>query len=107
MARTWHGSKWIRPEKRAAIYVRDGHRCVYCGRHADELDEPLTLDHVRAVELGGTNEAANLVTACRRCNSAKQDLPLRGFIARLRTWGVEDDVARRVRNATARVLRAA
>ena len=26
-----NGSKWIRPEKRMAIYLRDGLACVYCG----------------------------------------------------------------------------
>ena len=105
--RKWQGSKWIRPEKRQAIYERDERSCCYCGRHESELDEALTLDHVRPVELGGGNEAANLVTCCRRCNCAKQDLPLRAFIQRLREWGVEDDIARRVRNATRRALRRA
>lgn len=107
MARTWTGSKWIRPEKRARIYARDGHCCCYCGRHESECTEgpaALTLDHVRPVELGGGNAASNLVTACWRCNSSKQALPLARFIARLREWGVTDDVARRVRNATRRVL---
>ena len=105
MARKWSGSKWIRPAKRRAIYARDGHRCVYCGRHESELSDRLTLDHVAPVELGGGNGANNLVTACRRCNSSKQDLPLRGFLARLADLGVEvEDVARRVRNARRRVL---
>lgn len=107
MARNWQGSKWIRPEKRQAIYSRDGRCCCYCGRHESELDEALTLDHVVSVELGGTNAASNLVTACRRCNSSKQALPLRQFISRLREWGVTDDVARRIRNATRRQLPAA
>ena len=29
-----HGSKWIRPKKRWAIYKRDGGVCAYCGVHA-------------------------------------------------------------------------
>lgn len=71
----WYGSHWIRREKRRAIYNRDSHTCVYCGGKHN-----LTLDHVIPVELGGTNEATNLVTACRRCNSRKgSTMDLRSF----------------------------
>jgi hypothetical protein len=40
--------------------------CIYCGSEDD-----LTVDHVVAVELGGSNHPVNLVAACKRCNSAK------------------------------------
>lgn len=30
-----NGSKWIRPEKRLAIYHRDGFACIYCGATAE------------------------------------------------------------------------
>jgi 5-methylcytosine-specific restriction endonuclease McrA len=70
----WYGSNWIRREKRRAIYNRDGRACVYCGRTHD-----LSLDHVVPTEHGGTNEATNLVTACRRCNARKGSMDLRSF----------------------------
>lgn len=71
----WYGSHWIRREKRRAIYNRDSRVCVYCGSAHN-----LTLDHVVPVEAGGTNEATNLVTACRRCNSRKgSTMDLRAF----------------------------
>lgn len=71
-----HGSKWIRPEKRLAIYIRDGWDCVYC-RTVFPLGRDLTLDHIVPRSLGGGNDAANLVTCCLSCNSSRQDAPLR------------------------------
>lgn len=68
--------RWIRPEKRLAIYVRDSFRCLYCGtdlRQAAPAD--ITLDHLLPRSAGGTNEATNLVTACRSCNSARGNRP--------------------------------
>jgi 5-methylcytosine-specific restriction enzyme A len=54
---------------RRRVYARDGYTCVYCGRRGNKLR--LTIDHVFPVVLGGTNDVANLVTACRSCNLAK------------------------------------
>lgn len=70
-----NGSKWIRPEKRWAIYLRDGGDCVYC-RGVFPLGSDLTLDHIVPRSQGGTNDASNLVTVCHPCNSARQDRPL-------------------------------
>ena len=61
------GSKWIRVERRLAIYHRDNFRCVYCG-----ASTPLSLDHVVPRSHGGGNESANLVTACVSCNASRQ-----------------------------------
>jgi hypothetical protein len=98
------GSKWIRRNKRFAIYARDDHRCVYCA--ADLASEVATLDHVLACELGGTNHETNLVTACLSCNSSKRDLPLSAFLTTLADKGMDPvKVRRNVRNATRRQLR--
>nr|WP_295662232.1 HNH endonuclease signature motif containing protein [Polymorphobacter sp.] len=40
--------------------------CAYCGSV-----ERLTLDHVIPRILGGSDDGANLVPACRSCNSSK------------------------------------
>ena len=40
--------------------------CVYCGRTVE-----LSLDHLIPRYAGGADASDNLVTACRRCNSAK------------------------------------
>lgn len=58
---------------RFEVLRRDGHRCHYCG--ATPPDAKLTVDHVTAVALGGTDTADNLVTACEPCNSGKSATP--------------------------------
>lgn len=100
-----NGSKWIRPEKRHAIYERDGYKCCYCGRHAEAADAHavLTLDHVTPRELGGGHEAGNLVTACLTCNSARRDLPMARWIRHLASNGADvTGMAGRVRRQTSR-----
>lgn len=75
-----NGSKWIRPEKRLALYIRDGFGCAYCGRDLkDARPEEVTLDHLLPRIKGGDNSASNLVTACRSCNSSRGDRDLQSF----------------------------
>lgn len=83
------GMNWCRLSTRLAIYNRDGFCCVYCGAAGEERGTGLTLDHVLACELGGTNDATNLVTCCGSCNSAKQALSMRGWLGRLRDKGLD------------------
>ena len=64
--------RWIVPEKRAAIYIRDGFTCCYCGtdlRNASRAD--IGLDHLISRNHGGSNHATNLSTCCGLCNSTK------------------------------------
>jgi len=104
-----HKSGWIRRSKRLRIYARDEFRCVYCNQQYPRLS--LTLDHVRARSNGGHNHHTNLVTACRSCNSSKQDRSLRQWVEVRYTcftrFVIEarlDAMRRRVRNAQRRVL---
>jgi len=105
-----HPSGWIRRSKRLRIYARDEFRCVYCNCQYPRLG--LTLDHVRARSNGGHNHHTNLVTACRSCNSSKQNRTLREWITcrnrdrnRLSMTEIDlADIRRRVRNAQRRVL---
>ena len=78
MARKWHGTKWIRPEKRLALYLRDGMACAYCGATVED-GAMLTLDHVKPHSKGGDNSAGNLVTCCKRCNSSRGNRSLAAF----------------------------
>ncbi len=71
-----YGSSWIRADKRLAIYLRDAFVCAYCGKDTRELGGP-TLDHVDAT---GSNDATNLVVACRPCNNRKGDTALSAFL---------------------------
>ena len=74
-----NGSKWIRRDKRLAIYLRDGFRCAYCARDlAGAEAAEVTLDHLNA---GHSDHAqTNLVCCCRSCNSSRQDTPLAAWI---------------------------
>lgn len=67
---------WIRKEKRLAIYIRDRFTCMYCGKDLIAVNSSdITLDHLSPRSCGGNNEATNLVTACKSCNSGRQDKP--------------------------------
>ena len=77
------------PLSRRSVFVRDGHRCQYCGAAAENID------HVIPRSRGGEHTWENVVAACRPCNSRKQDrllhettLTLRRLPAapRERTW---------------------
>lgn len=72
------GMNWIRPEKRLAIYLRDGLACCYCGESV-EAGAKLTLDHLRPYSHGGSNAETNLVTCCHRCNSSRGNRSWRKF----------------------------
>lgn len=52
---------------RFEVLRRDNHTCRYC--HSAE--NPLTIDHVLPVALGGTDDPSNLVACCRDCNAGK------------------------------------
>lgn len=75
----YQGSRWIRRERRLAIYLRDGMACTYCGAAVEEDGVVLSLDHVIPVSKGGMNCSKNLVTACRRCNSNRGDRDVAEF----------------------------
>jgi HNH endonuclease len=62
------GDDWA--EIRRLILARDFHTCGYCGEEAD------AVDHVIPRSKGGLNEWDNLLSACRRCNSKKNNLSL-------------------------------
>ena len=52
---------------RKAVFARDGWICQYCGSPAENLD------HVMPRSRGGTHTWDNVVAACRRCNSRKEN----------------------------------
>ena len=55
------------PLSRRAVFARDGHRCQYCGSHAENLD------HIVPRSRGGRNTWKNTVAACGPCNQRKGD----------------------------------
>lgn len=59
---------------RKNVFVRDGHRCQYCGNVYSV--SRLTLDHVVPRSLGGLSSWNNLVTCCVECNKKKANKTL-------------------------------
>jgi hypothetical protein len=49
------------------------HRCVYCGKRRKGR---LTQEHLTPLSKGGDHTAANVVPACKTCNSRKQAGPV-------------------------------
>jgi len=101
------GMNWIRPVKRLAIYMRDGLACCYCGE-AIEDGAKLTLDHLTPHSKGGSNEAANLVTCCHRCNSARGARSWRTFAAQVAAYvnhgATKKQIGARIGNARRRTI---
>jgi endonuclease I len=54
---------------------------VYCGATAEESGAHLHLDHLRPASKGGADVAENLVTACRRCNTARGNMSVAQWAA--------------------------
>jgi 5-methylcytosine-specific restriction endonuclease McrA len=52
---------------RKAVFLRDGHVCQYCGGPAENVD------HVVPRSRGGAHTWDNVVAACRRCNTRKEN----------------------------------
>jgi hypothetical protein len=63
----------ITKRMRYEILRRDNHACRYCGGVAPDV--VLTVDHVVPRALGGRDEPANLVAACKDCNAGKSSMP--------------------------------
>lgn len=76
------GQKWVRNERRVALYLRDGLACCYCGASLEDGTR-LTLDHLLPHSHGGSNKNANLVTACLTCNSSRGNRDWREFAAKV------------------------
>ena len=55
------------PVSRRGVLRRDAHRCGYCGKSAN------TIDNVIPKSRGGQDSWENLVACCLRCNNAKSD----------------------------------
>lgn len=100
--------------KRGEVIALYGRNCAYCSvelREGEPNGSPVqfTIDHVRALSRGGTNDIENLRPACPGCNQArgngggasvapkppaKPPAPLRGNVIEL-TLECEDEQGRR------------
>lgn len=81
--------RWIRVEKRLAIYLRDRFTCLYCGSDLHGVGDPrhIQLDHKQPKSKGGSNKETNVFTTCMHCNCSRGSKPFVRFAspgARLR-----------------------
>lgn len=82
LARNWYRNATLR----AAIALRDGHTCAYCGVKVGTAEgASLSLDHIQCQSHGGGHSPHNLVAVCPSCNSSRGN---RAGLqrARLRHW---------------------
>jgi len=59
----------VPPLSNRALFLRDGHLCLYCG--GEFVEAMLTRDHVTPLSRGGRDCWSNVLSACRACNTRK------------------------------------
>ncbi|TNM61528.1 HNH endonuclease [Streptomyces sp. NP160] len=64
------GKEWVALAQ--SIKDRDGNTCQY-NFGGCTYDKDLTVDHITALDNGGTDDEWNLITACRTCNGRKSN----------------------------------
>jgi len=70
--------------ERREVYAKTDGYCAYCG--CELPASKMQVDHVLPVDLGGTDDMANLLPACRSCNNYKSTLTLEKFRQAVRHW---------------------
>lgn len=56
------------------IWIRDKTKCVYCESNLSISE--FTIDHVKPVSKGGTDDYNNVVCSCKSCNQLKGNVSL-------------------------------
>jgi len=83
--------KFRRQVTNTFLFARDRYQCQFCGRSEIRLGyrECLTRDHLVPLSRGGSNDWANVVTACSTCNTRKGNRLVRECGMRLLTVPAE------------------
>lgn len=71
----------ITTEQRKEMWNAHGRQCVYC--HQYMTFKSMTVDHIKPKSKGGKDNPANLLPACKSCNSMKGTKTLHQFGFRL------------------------
>lgn len=88
---------------RAAVFLRDEGRCLYCGVSIEDVD--LEIDHLVAQSRGGPDDPTNLVTSCGPCNNEKGVVHVEAYLLDRRLTGKTwEGIAERIRQAQAKPL---
>src|SRR5215217_168358 len=61
----------LTPHRRLAVWERTGGRCVVCETPIDGVRERWIAEHIRALELGGTDDLSNMGPAHEACALVK------------------------------------
>lgn len=89
----------ISTRTRFEVFKRDRFTCAYCGRTPPEV--LLHVDHIHPVAAGGSDDMANLITACSTCNLGKSSVPLEEGTRPVVTRDVVEDLSERLEQARA------
>ena len=60
-------STYTPPLSNKTLFSRDGHVCMYCGKHF--MRSLLSRDHITPLSQDGADVWTNVVTSCKRCNN--------------------------------------
>jgi len=63
----------ISADLRLLVRQRANFCCEYCGVSERDTGGELTIDHIQPQVSGGTDDLANLLNSCQRCNQYKSD----------------------------------
>jgi Zn-finger protein len=87
------------PAQKSNIFFKTDGNCAYCGCSLDPFRN-WEIEHVIPKSRGGTDDASNLVPACRRCNSIKSARSLDEFREHLNDIAIEhlDRVINQIEN---------
>jgi 5-methylcytosine-specific restriction endonuclease McrA len=61
----------LSPRQRLAVWEQARGVCALCGQRIDGVRERWIIEHIRALELGGTDEPANMGPAHATCGRTK------------------------------------
>lgn len=61
--------------ERSLIYNKFNGRCAYCGKREKNLE----IDHLKPLNLGGSDSIDNMLPACHLCNRYKDDKTIEEF----------------------------
>ncbi|GHV34928.1 HNH endonuclease [Clostridia bacterium] len=70
--------------QRHRVYDMTSGHCAYCGYNI-EIGE-MAIDHVEPLALGGADEIANMLPACRSCNHFKSTMTIEKFRKAVERW---------------------